>query len=223
MGSPTEEVGRDLDEGPVTRVTIPRGFWLGRHEVTQAEFQRVMGANPSINTGDAARPVERITWYEAMDYCTRLTRASEVEGLLPTNHVFRLPTEAEWEYACRAGTQTRFSNGDDLGEIDLPRFAWFARNSESMTHRVGGKEPNPWGAFDLHGNVWEWCLDRWEGGLPGGAITNQPVSAKGPLRSARGGSWLYEARSCRSANRDDYGPSNRCGDVGFRVVIAPVD
>lgn len=220
MGSPTEEAGRDLDEGPQTRVILPQGFWMAQCEVTQAEYRRVVGTNPSVNTGDAARPVEKVTWYEAMDYCAKLTQASQAEGQLPRNHVYRLPTEAEWEYACRAGSGARFSYGEDKSESQLPAYAWFTRNSESMTHPVGKKEPNAWGLFDMHGNVWEWCLDRWQGGLPGGTITNRAVAASGTLRAARGGSWLYEPRACRCANRDDYGASNRCSDLGFRVVLA---
>lgn len=138
----------------------------------------------------------------------------------PEGWEFRLPTEAEWEYACRAGTTTRFSYGEDKAELQLGDFGWFTRNSDSMTHPVGVKQPNAWGLYDMHGNVWEWCLDRWGGLLPGGSITNTPAAASGTLRGARGGSWLYEARSCRSANRDDYSAANKCGDLGMRVVLA---
>jgi formylglycine-generating enzyme required for sulfatase activity len=221
MGSPLDEPGRDQDEGPPTRVTIPQGFWIGKCEVTQAEYLAIIGTNPSLDRGDLSRPVEKVNWYEAMEYCARLTRQQQEAGRLPAGFFYRLPTEAEWEYACRAGTTTRFSYGDDKGELHLGDYAWFARNSQSATHPVASRQPNPWGLYDMHGNVWEWCLDRWESSLLGGSITNSPISADGTLRAARGGSWLYEAKACRSANRDDYGPSNRCSDVGFRVVLAP--
>jgi formylglycine-generating enzyme required for sulfatase activity len=221
MGSPTEETGREADEGPPTRVTISQGFWIGKCEVTQGEYQRVMGTNPNNTTGDANRPVERVSWFEATEYCKKLTDSVEAAGRLPKGYVYRLPTEAEWEYACRAGTTTRFSYGEDKSGSELGDYAWFTRNSESTTHPVGTRRPNPWGLFDMHGNIWEWCLDRWEDSLPGGSITNSPVAAEGNLRAARGGSWLYDAKACRSANRDDYGPRNRCSDIGFRVVLAP--
>ncbi len=223
MGSPTEETGRELDEGPQTRVKFPHGFWMGKFEVSQAEYQRLIGTNPSNATGDSARPVERVNWFEAMEYCKRLTKQEENVGRLPNSYAYRLPTEAEWEYACRAGTTSRFSYGDDENGTHLIDYAWFTRNSESITHPVGGKQPNPWGLYDMHGNVWEWCLDRWADALPGGTITNAPTSTTGTLRVARGGSWLYEPKACRSANRDDYSPWDRCSDIGFRIVLAPYE
>lgn len=222
IGSPPEELGHDSDETPATRVVIPHGFFISKHEVTQREYQALIGANPSLNSGEATRPVERVTWFEAMTYCELLTRKATAAEQLPPGWAFRLPTEAEWEYACRAGTTTRFSYGDDPTDLHLGTYAWFTRNSDSMTHPVGTKAANPWGLYDMHGNVWEWCLDRWGGSLPGGTMTNITTAASGTLRAARGGSWLYEARACRSANRDDYAASNRCGDVGFRVVLAPI-
>lgn len=221
MGSPTDELGRDPDEGPQTKVVFTRGFWLGKCEVSQREFQGAMERNPSNASDDPARPVERVTWFEAMDYCEKLNRRAEAEGRLPKGYGYRLPTEAEWEYACRAGSTTRFCYGDDKNDTRLADYAWYTRNGDSTTHPVGQKLANAWGIYDMHGNVWEWCLDRWEGTLPGGTITNAPLAAKGNLRVARGGSWLYDAKACRSANRDDYSPWNRCGDVGFRVVLAP--
>ncbi len=223
MGSPSDEPGRDWDEGPQTRVVIAHGFWMGKCEVTQAEFQRVMGYNPSNEAGPPNRPVEKVSWYEAIDYCTRLTRGEETAGRLPDGYSYRLPTEAEWEYACRAGTTTRFSFGDDPAEVHLGEYAWYAGNSDSTSHPVGTRRPNPWGLYDMHGNVWEWCLDRWPGSLPGGTITNRPALAQGTLRTTRGGSWLYDSRACRSANRDDYSPGDRCSDIGFRIVLAPLE
>jgi formylglycine-generating enzyme required for sulfatase activity len=221
MGSPTEEIGRDPDEGPQTRVIIAHGFWMGKCEVTQSEYQKVIGMNPSNETGDANRPVERVSWFDAMEYCKKLTQTGEIQGKLPEGYAYRLPTEAEWEYACRAGTTSRFGYGEDKNATQLAAYAWFSRNSDSMTHPVGTRQPNQWGLHDMHGNVWEWCVDRWEDSLPGGTLTNTVRVASGSLRVARGGSWLYEARACRTANRDDYSPWNRCSDIGFRVVLAP--
>ena len=222
MGSRSDEVGQDNDEGPLTRVVFTNGFWIGKYEVTQGEFESVMGVNLSIFTGNPRRPVERVSWNEAREYCTRLTAKTHESNRLH-GFVYRLPTEAEWEYACRAGTRTRFSYGDDPDYAHLGLYAWHMGNSDSTTHPVGEKKPNPWGLYDMHGNVWEWCLDRWEDGYPGDAITNRSSLAQGFLRTARGGSWLYDGKSCRSANRDDYGPSNRCSDVGFRIVLVPAE
>jgi len=221
MGSPQTEAGRDADEGPLTKVRIPEGFWMSRNEITQEQFAQVMGSNPS-SAGGTNLPVEKVTWTEATEFCRRLNRLADAAGTAPEGFAYRLPTEAEWEYACRAGTQTRFSYGDDPAGAELERYAWFTRNSESTTHPVGTRQPNAWGLYDMHGNVWEWCLDRWEGGLPGGSITNRPITPEGSLRVARGGAWLYDAKACRSANRDDYSTWNRCSDIGFRVVLAPI-
>jgi len=220
QGSPIEEKDRDLDEGPQTRVVVPAGFWIGQHEVTQAEYSAVVGQNPSQYLGDPSRPVEKVNWREAVDFCRRLTEREHAAGHLPERYVYRLPTEAEWEYACRAGTTTRFSHGDDPGYSLVMDYAWIDANSSSTSHPVGGKKPNPWGLHDLHGNVWEWCLDTWRGVLPGGTVTNTTTFPEGTLRVARGGSWLYTARFSRSANRDSYGLLNRCSDVGFRLVLA---
>jgi formylglycine-generating enzyme required for sulfatase activity len=222
MGSPIDEAGRDGDEGPVTHVVIPHGFWMGQCEVTQGEFQAVTGKRPSNARGETNCPVEKVSWYDAMQYCVQRTQQEQLAAKLPEGYAYRLPTEAEWEYACRAGTTTRYCYGDDKGEFRLGEYAWFLRNGSSMTHPVGLLKPNAWGLHDMHGNVWEWCFDRWQSILPGGSITNLPVAGEGSLRVARGGSWLYEGKACRSANRDDYGPSNRCSDVGFRVVLAPL-
>ncbi len=222
LGSPTEEKDRELDEGPLTRIILPEGFWMAAREVTQAEYERLMGRNPSQYTGDDQCPVERVNWQEALDYCRALNQRELAAGRLPDGYTFRLPTEAEWEYACRAGTTTRFSYGDDRGYFETPDYAWCSYNSNSATHPVGTRKPNKWGLFDMHGNVWEWCLNDWTGAYPGGSMTNAVSAPQGSLRVARGGSWLYDPRFCRSSNRDSYGMLNRCSDVGFRVVLAPV-
>jgi formylglycine-generating enzyme required for sulfatase activity len=225
LGSPVEERERDLDEGPETRVVLTQPFWLGKREVTQAEYKAVMNTNPSHYIDDPKHPVEKVSWREAMDYCRKLTQLHAAAGQIPPNYAYRLPTEAEWEYACRAGTTTRFSHGRDDGYLQLDEYAWFSGNSSSTTHPVGTKKPNPWGLYDMHGNVLEWCLDSWKGDYPGGTVTNavpSVPSAEGWLHVARGGSWLYDAKFCRSANRDAYGTGNRCSDLGFRIVLAPV-
>jgi formylglycine-generating enzyme required for sulfatase activity len=221
LGSPPEETDRDLDEGPLTRVTITRGFWIGIHEVTQAEYSAIMGINPSQHTGDTRHPVERVSWRDAMDYCVRLTRIRETQGTLLAGYEYRLPTEAEWEYACRAGTTTGFSFGDDPQERIIEDYAWFTGNSDSSTHPVGTRKPNPWGLHDMHGNVFEWCLDSATSSFPGGHVSDYRAPKDGTLRIARGGSWLYGAKASRSANRDSYGETTRCSDLGFRVVLAP--
>ena len=221
MGSPPEEVGRDFDEGPQTEARLTFGFWMGVTEVTQAEYKAIMGVNPSTFVEDPRRPVEKVTWREAMDYCARLTRTAREKGLLPAGYAYRLPTEAEWEYACRAGTMSRFYYGEDPEYRGLADYAWFGENSDSTTHPVGTKKPNAWGLHDLHGSVLEWCLDSATSTLPGGKVTDWRAPNEGSLRIARGGSWLYGAKACRSANRDTYGELTRCSDVGFRVVLAP--
>lgn len=221
MGSPAEEPGRDYDEAPLTEVTLTHGFWIGAREVTQAEYKAVKGVNPAQFIEDPALPVERVNWREAVEYCELLTRRWAEEARLPEGYAFRLPTEAEWEYACRAGATTRFSHGDDPEARRLGEFAWYGENSDSMSHPVGGRRPNAWGLHDLHGNVLEWCLDS-ATTYPGGSVTNYLSGAgRSPLRVARSGSWLYGANAARSANRDSYAETTRCSDLGFRVVLAP--
>jgi formylglycine-generating enzyme required for sulfatase activity len=221
MGSPSDERGRGSDEDPQTEVTISHGFWMAQREVTQGEFLAIMGSNPSQFQGDTNRPVEKVSWHEAREFCLRLTDQARIHDAVPAGHVYRLPTEAEWEYACRAGTTTRFSFGDDPTERVLSDYGWSIANSDLSSHPVGRLKPNPWGLYDMHGNVWEWCLDIWDSSYPGGGVTDYTGPGEGWLRVARGGSWLYVASFSRSANRDNYGPDNRCSDIGFRVVLAP--
>ncbi len=220
MGSPTNEVDRQTGEGPQTTVTLREGFWIGKHEVTQAEYEALTGLNPSYFRGDPSRPVDSVSWFEATDYCVRLTRQEQAAGRIATNSVYRLPTEAEWEYACRSGTSTRFSYGEDAGYTQLANYAWHAGNSGQATHSVGQKLPNPWGLFDLHGNLWEWCQDWWDAYVGGNAIDPQGP-ATGSERVIRGGGWLYQARFCRSAQRNALSPDRSGSGVGFRVVLDP--
>jgi formylglycine-generating enzyme required for sulfatase activity len=221
MGSLASEQDRDSDEGPQTVVTITRGFWLGRYEVTQGDYAAVMAANPSHFQGDWDRPVERVNWKDATNYCGNLTAAERAAGRLPAGYVYRLPTEAEWEYACRAGTTTRFSYGHDLNYSQLGNYAWYASNSGSTTHAVGLKPPNAWGLYDMAGNVSEWCLD-WYGGYLGGSVIDPTGAASGSDRVIRGGCWYSDGRDCRSANRGNYAPDGQLNSgIGFRAVLAP--
>lgn len=233
MGSPTNEVDRSRDEGPQTAVTISRGFWMGKYLVTQGDYLALIGSNPSYYTTrdgagnpispDLTRPVENLSWLDAMNYGARLAQQERGAGRIATNSVYRLPTEAEWEYGCRAWTSTRFSYGDDPGYTNLTNYAWYGDNStnDNMTHPVGQKLPNPWGLYDMHGNVWEWCQD-WYGLYPGGIAIDPQGPATGSDRVIRGGVCYDFARYCRSAHRD-YGISSGPGGggLGFRVVLAP--
>ncbi len=196
---------------------------MDQYEVTQGEYREIMGANPSSFTGNNQLPVENVSWTQAVDYCARLTTREQNAGRLPAGYTYRLPTEAEWEYACRAGTTTRFGFGDDA-ENDLFNllrgFAWFNLNSGGRTHLVGEKAPNRWGLFDMHGNVWEWCGD-WYGAYQGASLSDPKGADTGSFRVIRGGSWDYYGRDCRSAYRDSLMPDYRYDDYGFRVVLAP--
>jgi formylglycine-generating enzyme required for sulfatase activity len=239
MGSPTNEVGSDVIdpqfEHPQIAVTINRGFWMGKYEVTQGEYQRVMGINPSLFNGDQSgspppfnqnygtdltRPVEHVTWFNATNYCGKLTQRERAAGRIATNSVYRLPTEAEWEYACRAWTSTRFSYGDDPDYTELTNYAWYGVfDSSGTTHPVGQKLPNPWGLYDMHGNVVEWCQD-WFGPYPGGIALDPQGPATGSTRVARGGLWFRPDSYCRSAWRNGASP-DLVGAAGLRVVLAP--
>jgi len=153
MGSPASEMDRESDEGPQTRVTLTWGFFIGRYPVTQGEYLSVIGSNPSSFTGDMNRPVEETSWNDATNYCAQLTAQELAAGRLPAGWAYRLPTEAEYEYASRAGSTNRFSYGDDPGYTNLANYAWYGANSGGTTHPVGGKLPNRWGLYDMSGNV----------------------------------------------------------------------
>ncbi len=199
----------DSDERPVHRVRITRPFYLGTTEVTQAQYEQVMGENPGYFTGDPRRPVEQASWDDAQEFCRRLSQKEGKE--------YRLPTEAEWEYACRAGTTTRFSFGDD--EARLGDYAWYDDNSGNSTHPVGQKRPNPWGLYDMHGNVWEWCADRYAEDYYAESPPDDPVGpSSGLVRVLRGGSWNYGPNYARSADRSRYTPVLRFANDGFRAA-----
>jgi len=222
MGTSASEANRLADEGPQTIVTISHGFWMGKYEVTQREYQSVIGSNPSGFPGDLDRPVESVSWLDATNYCARLTQRELAAGLIPSGSRYRLPTEAEWEYAARAGTSTRFSYGDDLGFTDLVNYAWYSANSGLGTHPVGQKAPNPWGLYDMEGNVFEWCQD-WYGPYAGGFATDPQGPASNPqgVKVIRGGAWDASPNDCRSGRRLTEGVSPFITDfiLGFRVVL----
>jgi formylglycine-generating enzyme required for sulfatase activity len=196
------------------RVTLTQPFYLGVHEVTRKQWKQVMGSVPG-NWEQASRPVEQVSWEEAVEFCRKLSALPEERK---AGRVYRLPTEAEWEYACRAGSTTSYSFGED--EKLLGDYSWFDGNSSNQTYPVGQKKPNVWGLYDMHGNVWEWCSD-WYGDYPDGEATDPQGPSSGSERVRRGGGWLSSARNCRSANRDWSIPSYRSYDFGFRLALSP--
>jgi len=208
MGSPDSEKDHQPYEGPQHEVTIGKAFYMGVYEVTQEQYEAVIGSNPSRFKG-ASNPVERVSWDDAVAFCKKLSAK--------TGKTVRLPTEAEWEYACRAGSKTRFCFGDD--DSDLGGYAWYRSNSDAKTHPAGAKKPNAFGLYDMHGNVWEWCSD-WYADSYANANTRDPAGpSSGSNRVLRGGRWCDDPRVCRSADRDGFGPSDRGDSVGFRVVL----
>ncbi|MCY2931224.1 MAG: formylglycine-generating enzyme family protein [Planctomycetota bacterium] len=210
MGSPEGEKNRQGNEGPQHEVTISKPFYVGICEVTQEQYQAVMGKNPSFFKG-AKNPVENVTWDNAVEFCKKL---SEKTGKTVT-----LPTEAQWEYACRAGSKTAFHYGDDADNAGLGDHAWYVENCKDTTHPVGGKKPNAWGLYDMHGNVWEWCSD-WESPSYAGAGATDPQGPdRGVSRILRGGGWSLAAKYCRSAERVGCEPGQRSNIFGFRVVV----
>jgi formylglycine-generating enzyme required for sulfatase activity len=223
MGSPKKEKDRDDDEGPQREVTITRPFRMGALTVTQGCWEALMGANPSRFTGDPRLPVEQVSWDDICGQEGFLARLNALtEGARPEGQAFRLPTEAEWEYACRAGTDTAYSFGDD--PADLGDHGWFDDNAEGRTHPAGQKKPNPWGLFDLHGNVWEWCQDVWHDDYKGAPKDGSAWMDGGnqARRVLRGGGWSGYARVARSAYRLRDDSTNRINDIGFRLALAAV-
>jgi formylglycine-generating enzyme required for sulfatase activity len=201
-------------EQPVHEVTITTPYYLGVTEVTNGQWLAVMGDVPS-EWKNADLPVENVSWEDAVAFCSRL---SGLAAERQAGREYRLPTEAEWEYACRAGTTTEYSFGDDASL--LGDFAWFDDNSGLQTHPFGQKRPNGWGLYDMHGNVWEWCSD-WDGDYAAGAVRDPKGPASGSARVLRGGSWLSTAGNCRSADRRRVNPSYRRSSYGFRLALSP--
>lgn len=230
LPSGTFEMGSDVADGvpyfgqsmsqPVHLVTLSSAFWMGEHEVTQSEYQAIMGTNPSWYSG-ANRPVERVSWNDARAYCVALTAQESGLGNVPAGYQYRLPTEAEWEYACRAGSTTEFSVGMELACADAQfDYNYHAASScgSASTADVASYAPNAWGLYDMHGNVWEWCLDSYMG-YSAGAVTD-PFGTGSPYRIYRGGSWDYPSSSSRSAYRFIRSPGQSGSDIGFRIVLA---
>jgi formylglycine-generating enzyme required for sulfatase activity len=220
MGSPESEEARFEDETQ-HEVTISKDYYLGVHEVTQAQYEKVMGTKPSYFQGDEIKgsstnnPVESVSWLDAVEFCKKLSDLPEEKA---AGRVYRLPTEAEWEYACRAGSKSAYSFGES--SKSLGDYAWFDGNSNNQTHPVGEKKANAWGLYDMHGNVWEWCSD-WYGEYPNGAVSDPVGPREGSDRVNRGGGWFIRAADCRSALRGRYYPSNRNDGHGFRVALSP--
>ena len=203
MGSPANEPGRGGDESPHT-VTLTHGFYLGKYEVTQAQYQTVMngnseglGADPSQYKG-SNRPVEKVSWEDAQVFLAQLNAIEQTAGRLPAGWEYALPTEAQWEYACRAGTSTIYSWGNDINS-SRANYNWDGGahdgNDSKQTVEIGQFSANPWGFFDMHGNVWEWVHD-WKANYPGGALTDPVGPASGSHRVLRGGSWSTAGRTC---------------------------
>ncbi|MCC6696286.1 MAG: formylglycine-generating enzyme family protein [Candidatus Hydrogenedentes bacterium] len=207
MGSPAIESGHEDDE-TLHEVTLTSGFWLSKHEITQSQWIDWIGENPSSNEGDDL-PVENVTWEDVQDFLVVLNTA--VSGA-----TYRLPTEAEWEYACRAETTTRFYWGNDAAETEIDDNAWYSENSLA-TQPVGELEPNAWGLLDMSGNVMEWCQDKY-GDYPSDAVTNPVGTDSGNSRVVRGGSYVDAALDCRTPNRDFRNPDVQLFDVGFRLL-----
>ncbi len=234
MGSPVSENRREKDE--IRHRVAIRSFHMGVHEVTQKEYRELMGNNPSQFKGDSL-PVENVSWYDAVAYCNARSAA---EGLPPAYVIsgngdersvvwnrdadgYRLPTEAEWEYACRAGTTTPFSTGENV-TVDqanyygtYPYDGYPSGQYRSRTVPVGSFAPNRWGLYDMHGNVWEWCWD-WYGPYADGAAADPTGAASGTYRVNRGGGWNDFGRHLRSAYRAAYPPANKTFNLGFRLA-----
>ena len=217
MGSPDSDEEAAKDEKPQHRVRITKPFYLGVHPVTQSQYEPLMGTNPSHFKGDGNRPVEGVSWEDANAFCRKLSEAMSAEG---GGLECRLPTEAEWEYACRAGTTTRYCFGDDAA--GLGQYAWFFENWNRTTHPVGQKKPNAWGLYDVHGNVWEWCQDGYDREYYARCPVEDPVCpSRASLRVLRGGSWGHNARDVRSARRICCAPGYRYNTFGFRLALVP--
>ena len=211
MGSPQDELGKQGNE-TYQQVTITQGYWMGKYEVTQAQYEAVMGTNPAGFRGDN-NPVEFVSWDDAMEFCAKLTEREQAAGSLPEGYEYTLPTEAQWEYACRAGTTTALNSGKNLSGYnecpEVDEVAWYTYNSNSTTHPVGQKQANAWGLYDMHGNVLEWCLDWYPG-------------YENSMRVLRGGSYSSLAFMCRSAYQGGSYPGSRWNYIGFRLALIPI-
>lgn len=212
MGSPAEEAMRGKDEGPQHEVAITKGLYLGTYEVTQAQWEQVMGENPAVFQSlekSSRHPVEFVSWNDCQEFISQLNAMGK--------GTFRLPTEAEWEYACRAGTQSPYYWGDKMKQNGSSDYAWANSRSFAQTHTVGSKQPNAWGLYDMSGNVWEWCQD-WFDSYPSESQTNPRGPEEGKMKVFRGGSWYDFYESHRSANRHKHAPDEQYAAIGLRLV-----
>ena len=215
LGSPDNESGRDIDEGPQTRVSLTKGFWMGKYEVTQAQWNEIMGANLSrFSRVGAEAPVDQVTWEEAIDFCQKVSIREQRAGRLPEGYFYTLPTEAQWDYAARGG-----KTDSNVGKLD--DIAWFQLNSKDSTHRVGQKLPNAWDLYDLIGNVSEWCFD-WKDEYPGNRVVDYCGPSSGSLKVYRGGNCLDSVPNCRISLRSGGDPTTRIDRVGFRICLREV-
>ena len=214
------------EEQPQHPVKISRPFFLGIHEVTQGQYRAVIGNNPSRFKGSDDLPVESVSWLEAVGFCNKLSereyrvpfyRVNGTEVTIVGGNGYRLPSEAEWEYACRAKSADLYPFGDDAGKLD--EHAWYDGNAEAKTHPVGQKLPNAWGLFDMLGNVWEWCADGYDEKYYASSPSADPPGASGALlRVIRGGCWVSDPWYCRPASRYRRTPADRDSYFGFRVA-----
>jgi formylglycine-generating enzyme required for sulfatase activity len=212
-------------EKPVHTVTISQPFWIGEYEVTQLEYEALVGTNPSAYLGPQ-KPVDKLTWFDAVAYCDALTAQESALGNVPAGYEFRLPTEAEWEYACRAGTTTEFGVGNGTDLFCTNAGMLFSNHSNTNCFNPSGQEdvrsypPNAWGLYDMHGNVAEWCLDTFAP-YTAGSVTD-PIATGGPFNVLRGGSWSSYSSGCRSAHRASFFPFLAGQGAGLRVVLGPI-
>ena len=235
MGSQKSKQDRDDDDEDQVKVTLSQGFWMGEHEVTQSLWEGEMSTTPwkgqLIDLGDEKVKVHKegddypavyISHNDAMKFCEKLTRRGHQEGWMQKDWKVSLPTEAQWEYACRAGTTTAYHFGNDRSK--LGEYAWYDENAddvgEDYAHEVGQKNPNGWNLYDMHGNVWEWCLDWYDEDLPGSV--DPVVTKESSNRVIRGGSWFNSAMSCRSADRGYSSPGLSGHSLGFRICVVPI-
>jgi len=225
MGSPTNESDRNSDREDEHNVTFTKGFYLGKHEVTQAQYEGVMTGNsnqlsttPSQFGNNPNRPVEKVSWDDAQVFLTRLNAAEQAAGRLPAGWSYVLPTESEWEYACRAGTKTAYSWGNSIAATN----ANYWSSGISQTRDVGQYPPNPWGFHDMHGNVWEWTADWFQLAYPSGSVTDPTGPVSGTNRAFRGGSWDFLGMNLRSAKRNSLPSDQRYSYLGFRIAFKKV-
>jgi formylglycine-generating enzyme required for sulfatase activity len=201
-------------------VTLEKEYWLGKYEVTQGQYEAIMGKNPSHFKGSDL-PVDSVSWFDAREFCKKLTAFEKEAGRLPEGYEYSLPTEAQWEYGCRAGISEKFlllrddkdSKEEEDKEVLFGGGFWSDLNSGNKSHPVGQLRPNVWGLYDMSGNVWEWCLDMY----------NPKESVKSSFRAYRGGSWFSSLMNCRCVSRRSNSPGYQNIDLGFRVALVPVE